>query len=237
MTEGQDKTKIMVPLFAPDRRTIEGQGATNPITPVKTIEQLYLPGSRNPFTGNVIEETASFSIMYDREETANGLICYVRQEIEKEKDNALLAGPFRTLIIGEFGTFSLEVRAAGTTKNELSELMQGLKDTVNDAITRDARFLADIEIEERFALEEIADPGVGSMSSVAMAEKALEERKRQLEGKPDPTSEHSSAYWEGIVEGLWSYAVWKDGVQYVGSTGKTLGQAYDNAGVPEEFRR
>lgn len=53
---------------------------------------------------------------------------------------------------------------------------------------------------------------------------------------PD-NNEHSPAYWEGLAEGFWLYAHWKDGVQYVGTMGKTLKQAYENAGVPEEFRK
>lgn len=34
------------------------------------------------------------------------------------------------------------------------------------------------------------------------------------------------AYYEGVEEGVHRYAYWKDGVQYVGTTGKTLEQAY-----------
>lgn len=33
------------------------------------------------------------------------------------------------------------------------------------------------------------------------------------------------AYYEGVKEGLWRYAWWKDGVQYVGTTGTTLKEA------------
>jgi hypothetical protein len=32
----------------------------------------------------------------------------------------------------------------------------------------------------------------------------------------------TSAYYQGLREGIEMYAHWKDGVQYVGTTGKTL---------------
>ena len=33
------------------------------------------------------------------------------------------------------------------------------------------------------------------------------------------------AYKEGMKKGIWLYAWWKDGVQYVGTSGRTLEQA------------
>ena len=33
------------------------------------------------------------------------------------------------------------------------------------------------------------------------------------------------AYYEGVREGLWKYAHWQDGVQYVGTMGTTLKEA------------
>lgn len=32
-------------------------------------------------------------------------------------------------------------------------------------------------------------------------------------------------YFDGVIEGISKYAHWKDGVQYVGTTGKTLKDA------------
>ena len=37
----------------------------------------------------------------------------------------------------------------------------------------------------------------------------------------------TKAYYNGIREGIEQYAHWKDGVQYVGTCGKTLKQAKD----------
>ena len=34
-------------------------------------------------------------------------------------------------------------------------------------------------------------------------------------------------YYSGMASGIYKYAHWKDGVQYVGTTGKTLKQALD----------
>lgn len=34
-------------------------------------------------------------------------------------------------------------------------------------------------------------------------------------------------YYDGVKEGLWKYAHWQDGVQYVGNCGTTLKEAYD----------
>ena len=39
--------------------------------------------------------------------------------------------------------------------------------------------------------------------------------------------EEIQTYYSGMAEGISKYAHWKDGVQYVGTTGKTLKQALD----------
>ena len=36
-----------------------------------------------------------------------------------------------------------------------------------------------------------------------------------------------NTYYDGVKEGLWRHAYWKDGVQYVGNMGTTLKEAYD----------
>lgn len=36
------------------------------------------------------------------------------------------------------------------------------------------------------------------------------------------SSEEINDYFDGMVDGIIMYAHWKDGVQYVGTTGKTL---------------
>lgn len=43
------------------------------------------------------------------------------------------------------------------------------------------------------------------------------------------------AYYEGMKEGLWRYAHWKDGVQYVGNMGTTLKDAI--AKVDSEMKK
>ena len=40
--------------------------------------------------------------------------------------------------------------------------------------------------------------------------------------------EEIRTYYDGVVEGVCKYAWWKDGVQYVGTTGKTLKQALED---------
>lgn len=42
-------------------------------------------------------------------------------------------------------------------------------------------------------------------------------------------------YYDGVKEGLWKYAYWKDGVQYVGNMGTTLKEAI--AKVDEECKK
>jgi hypothetical protein len=37
------------------------------------------------------------------------------------------------------------------------------------------------------------------------------------------------AYFDGLIEGMTRFAWWKDGVQYVGTCGKTLNQAIEEA--------
>ena len=37
-----------------------------------------------------------------------------------------------------------------------------------------------------------------------------------------------AAYKEGLIEGITRYAHWMNGVQYVGTTGKTLKKALEN---------
>lgn len=42
-------------------------------------------------------------------------------------------------------------------------------------------------------------------------------------------------YYDGVKEGLWKYAHWQDGVQYVGTMGTTLSEACKK--VEEERER
>ena len=44
----------------------------------------------------------------------------------------------------------------------------------------------------------------------------------------------TKAYYNGIREGIEQYAHWKDGVQYVGTTGKTLKDALKNIDAEEK---
>jgi hypothetical protein len=43
----------------------------------------------------------------------------------------------------------------------------------------------------------------------------------------------SRAYYEGLRDGIYRYAHWRDGVQYVGTTGRTLKQALDDVNQAE----
>ncbi len=47
--------------------------------------------------------------------------------------------------------------------------------------------------------------------------------------------EEIHTYYDGVKEGIWKYAYWKDGEQYVGTTGKTLRDAL--AEVDEEKKK
>lgn len=40
------------------------------------------------------------------------------------------------------------------------------------------------------------------------------------------TEQQLRAYFTGVKDGIWKYAWMKDGVYYVGTTGKTLKEAY-----------
>lgn len=42
------------------------------------------------------------------------------------------------------------------------------------------------------------------------------------------------AYYKGLVDGVSYYAHWKDGVQYVGTTGKTLKKALEEIANEEQ---
>lgn len=44
----------------------------------------------------------------------------------------------------------------------------------------------------------------------------------------------SRAYYEGLRDGVHRFAWWRDGVQYVGTTGSTLQQALDDINSAEE---
>ena len=46
--------------------------------------------------------------------------------------------------------------------------------------------------------------------------------------KQNPLTEREAfmCYYDGLEAGVERFAWWKDGVQYVGTTGKTLAQAY-----------
>ena len=41
------------------------------------------------------------------------------------------------------------------------------------------------------------------------------------------------AYYQGVRDGLEQYAHWKDGVQYVGTTGRTLKEALERVNLAE----
>jgi hypothetical protein len=43
----------------------------------------------------------------------------------------------------------------------------------------------------------------------------------------------TQAYHEGLRDGIHQYAHWRDGVQYVGTTGRTLQQALDSVNQSE----
>jgi hypothetical protein len=44
----------------------------------------------------------------------------------------------------------------------------------------------------------------------------------------------TQAYHEGMRDGIHRYAHWRDGVQYVGTTGRTLQEAVDSVNQAEE---
>jgi hypothetical protein len=44
----------------------------------------------------------------------------------------------------------------------------------------------------------------------------------------------SRAYYEGLRDGIHQYAHWRDGVQYVGTTGRTLKEALDTVNQAED---
>ena len=41
-------------------------------------------------------------------------------------------------------------------------------------------------------------------------------------------------YYEGVMEGLWMFAWWKNGIQYVGSCGTTLEEARAEINLEQE---
>ena len=48
------------------------------------------------------------------------------------------------------------------------------------------------------------------------------------------TESEVKAYYDGVREGLWKYAHWQDGVQYVGTMGTTLKAATEKVNVEEQ---
>ena len=49
------------------------------------------------------------------------------------------------------------------------------------------------------------------------------------------TREEIDAFYEGLREGVYMYAYMKDGTYYVGTTGKTLKQAYNEIEVERQL--
>lgn len=47
--------------------------------------------------------------------------------------------------------------------------------------------------------------------------------------------ENIQAYYDGIKDGISKYAWWKNGIQYVGTTGKTLKEAYTEVNTELEL--
>ncbi len=78
----------MIPLFSADRKTIEAQGAVKLSNPVKTIQMLRFAGSPHLITGEIIPKGESVSLFYRREDTPNGLICYVREKMKEDDEKS-----------------------------------------------------------------------------------------------------------------------------------------------------
>lgn len=49
-----------------------------------------------------------------------------------------------------------------------------------------------------------------------------------------PTEKEIRAYYVGLIEGVCMFAHWRDGVQYVGTTGKTLEKAIEEINARED---
>ncbi len=45
------------------------------------------------------------------------------------------------------------------------------------------------------------------------------------------TAQAKISFKAGLKHGIWLFAWWKDGVQYVGTSGRTLEQAYKELGI------
>jgi hypothetical protein len=50
------------------------------------------------------------------------------------------------------------------------------------------------------------------------------------------TEQMIKTFYDGVLEGITMYAWWKDGVQYVGTTGKTLEKAIEEINKEEAAR-
>ena len=48
------------------------------------------------------------------------------------------------------------------------------------------------------------------------------------------TEKEIRAYYIGLIEGVCMFAHWRDGVQYVGTTGKTLEKAIEEINAKED---
>jgi hypothetical protein len=48
--------------------------------------------------------------------------------------------------------------------------------------------------------------------------------------------EEIQTYYSGVAEGICKYAHWKDGVQYVGTTGKTLKEALEDLKAERKYQ-
>lgn len=49
--------------------------------------------------------------------------------------------------------------------------------------------------------------------------------------KPDLELQAEISYKAGMKQGIWLFAWWKDGEQYVGTSGRTLKEAYKELGI------
>jgi len=47
----------------------------------------------------------------------------------------------------------------------------------------------------------------------------------------------SSAYWDGVRDGLRRFAWWKDGTEYVGTCGTTLKEAVEQTHIEERAQK
>lgn len=115
-------------------------------------------------------------------------------------------------------------------KRQLEKLLADIKSAPAEAMDM-SKSEAEGTIEWLINLQEFQEEAQEAVKKIERLLPTLEDDAPEPEPEPEPVEEAPASlneYQRGYVDGLQAFAWWKDGVQYVGTSGTTLEQAIND---------